>query len=136
MKTPRFSPLSWILFGFFGYPIVSFINEILGWIIFSPLLGQLKSWPDFGFGGPPALIFGPPLGILTGIIVHLLQNQNHVLARIVAIVGGVAIAIALFSLVPPNVYTYTGDFGFVSTPLIWCAALILFGCLARNKNVT
>ncbi len=132
----RSTPGAWLFFGFIVHPLLGLINEFLGWIVFSPFLSQLKSWPDFGFGGVGALILGPPLGILTAIISRLIEKRKLMLARIFAVAGGAFGVWSVTKLAPPSVYTYTGDLGFVATPLIWSLALILFGFLVRTPRTS
>ena len=132
MKSNLHSPIWWILFGFFGFPIFCIIAEFIGWFAMLKLGPAPKSTPEFGWGGAPGLFLGAPLGLVSAVCARCWRGKLYGVARFFAFAGGTSIGgVWLFWLLDAPSMVWLGDFGFAVTPLIWAGALILFALLAR-----
>ena len=132
------SPLFWLLFGVFGFPIVCFVGEVRSSIAFDSLrLLPPKGIADFGFGldGGYGIFLGLPLGIVSARCAMLWNENRPVLSRCFALWGGVVSGgFWLRYFLSCSLFVRFHDFGFAAPPLLWALALVMFAVFARQTK--
>ncbi|RYZ83161.1 MAG: hypothetical protein EOP06_20455 [Proteobacteria bacterium] len=131
------SPAFWLIFGFFGYPVVCFLGGLVG-IDALHYLGLMRASgvPEFGWGGIIFIVFGIPLGAVSAICAFLWRKNLVDIARLVAFLSGALMLLIWARLSLPFLYleAMIGECGFYFTPVIWALGLLGFAFLARTPK--
>ena len=127
----KWSPSKYALFGVFVFPVLHlffamFVHGLvvgMGWVKF-----RNNDWPEFGTGGVLLCLAGVPLGIFTALIVSLHEENQVLVARILAALFGVVACgfLVVFAVSYQFCRILLFDAGWIAPPFLWAALLVFY----------